>query len=303
MMMVYITRNVRKVKMDVENSIASRIKDQTGNLTRAERQLANTILENYPVSGLGSITTLSKRSQVSNPTIVRMAKKLGFAGFPQMQEKLRSEVEATISNPIIRHERLAEHFPDTHLINRFADSTMENLRKTLAQIDPDLFDKVALLLSETNRHIYLVGGRITHPVADYLFTHLQMIRDNLTLIPPNANTWPHYALSMKKDDVLIVFDIRRYEREVTRLANTVQSIGLEIVLFTDQWGSPISKLTDNTFRSQIEVPSASDSNLVTMFFAEAIIAAVQNETWDRSEQRMKTLETLFDNSKLFNKFV
>ncbi len=289
--------------MDMEQSLARRIKQQAGNLTRAEQQLANTILENYPVSGLGSITSLSKRSGVSNPTIVRMAKKLGFTGFPQMQEKLRSEVEATISNPIIRHRKLAEQFPDTHLINRFADSAVENLRKTLAQINPDLFDKVALLLSDPDRHIYLVGGRITHPVADYLFTHLQMVRDNLTLIPPNANTWPHYTLAMKPHDILIVFDIRRYEREVTRLVAAVRTMGLEIVLFTDQWGSPISKLTDNIFRSQIEVPSASDSNLVTMFFAEALIAAVQNETWDKTEQRMKTLETLFDNSRLFNKFV
>ena len=61
-------------------------------LTRAERQLANTIVENYPVSGLGSITQVAEKADVSSPTIVRMVKKLCFKGFPEFQTKLRREL-------------------------------------------------------------------------------------------------------------------------------------------------------------------------------------------------------------------
>ncbi len=209
--------------MKIEQTVASLIQKGQKKFTRSERQLATKILENYPVSGLGSITSLSKVSKVSNPTIVRLAKKLGFSGFAQLQSRLRAEVEATISNPIMRHDRWAESVPDTHLLNRFADAAMQNIRQTLAQINPGEFDTVATLLSDKSRHIHIAGGRITHSLADYLFTHLQMIRDGLTLIPPNMSTWPHYILSMKPNDILIVFDIRRYELEISRLSDSAKT--------------------------------------------------------------------------------
>lgn len=289
--------------MSGEPTVIERIKSKLDQLTRAERQLANTIMKDYPVSGLRNITTLSKASGVSNPTAVRLAKKLGFTGFSQLQTVLRDEVEATISNPITRHDRWADSVPDTHMLNRFAAAAMENMRQTLTQLNSEDFDAVASLLSDKSRKIHIVGGRITHPVADYLFTHLQMMRDGLTMIAPNTNTWPHYILSMQPTDILIIFDIRRYEWEISRLADTARKKNLTIILFTDQWGSPITKFADYTFHSHIEAPSAWDSNIAILFIAEAIIAAVQNETWEETRQRMDTLETLFDRTKLFKKFV
>lgn len=284
-------------------TVAERIRGKFESLTRAERQLANVMLENYPVSGLGSITAVAENSDVSTPTVARMARKLGFGGFPELQAKLRSELEATISNPIAKHDRWAEGAPDTHMLNRFADAVMENMRQTLRQIAPEEFDAVTALLSDQKRGVYVVGGRITRSLADYFFTHMQVIRDGLTLIPPNANTWPHYVLNMKKGDVLIAFDIRRYEHDILRLAEMATERGVTLVLFTDQWGSPAATHATHSFHSRIEAPSAWDSSVVTMFIVEALIAAVQNETWGETKDRMKALEDLFDQTKMFRKFV
>ena len=57
----------------------------------------------------------------------------------------------------------------------------------------------------------------------------------------------------------------------------------------------------HTFRVQIEAPSAWDSSVVTLFIVEALIEAVQNSTWDETSARMKTLEGLFEQTKLFRK--
>ena len=47
-------------------------------LTRAEKQLAKSLLDNYPVSGLGSITTVAENARVSTPTVARMVQKLSL---------------------------------------------------------------------------------------------------------------------------------------------------------------------------------------------------------------------------------
>lgn len=283
-------------------TVAERIRQKFDTLTRAERQLANAILENYPVSGLGGITALAESSDVSPPTVVRMSKKLGYKGFPELQAMLRAEVEASILNPISKHNRWTEGAPDTHLLNLFADAVMDNMRQTLRHLDLNEFNAVVNLLSDKNRTIHVLGGRLTRSLADYFFTHMQVIRDHLTLVAANSNTWPHYVLNMKAGDVLVVFDIRRYEREILNLAEIATSKGVTVILFTDQWGSPVSKYATHSFHSRIEAPSAWDSSVVTMFIVETVIAAVQTENWDETRERMNTLESLFDKSKLFKKF-
>lgn len=284
-------------------TVAERIRSRFGDLTRAERQLANVILENYPVSGLGSITAIAETSGVSTATVARMARKLGFDGFPELQAGLRAELEATISNPIAKHDRWAEKAPDTHILNRFADAVMENLRQTLRQLNPETFNAVVELLADQEHAIHVVGGRITRSLADYFFTHMQVIRSGLTLVASNSNTWPHYVLNMHPGDVLVAFDIRRYERDILRLAEMASSKGVTLVLFTDQWGSPAAKHATHSFHSRIEAPSAWDSSVVTLFIVETVIAAVQTATWKETKKRMKALEDLFDQTKLFRKFI
>ena len=264
--------------------------------------MANVLLENYPVSGLGSITAVAEASDVSTPTVARMARKLGFQGFPEMQATLRAELEATISNPIAKHDRWAENAPDTHILNRFADVVMENMRQTLRQLDPDDFNAAAKLLCDPDRSVYVVGGRITRSLADYFFTHMHVIREGVTQVASNANTWPHYVLNMNRGDILVAFDSRRYERDILQLAKMAKSRGIVMVLFTDQWGSPAAEHAAHSFRCRIEAPSAWDSSVVTLFIAEAVIAAVQTETWDITRERMGRLEDLFDQTGMFRKF-
>ncbi len=283
-------------------TVAERIRRQFEGLTRAERQLANAMMENYPVSALGSITAVAEASDVSTPTVARMARKLGFGGFPELQAALRTELKAKISNPITKHQRWTENAPDTHILNRFADAVMSNMRQTLRQIDLDAFNAVTALLCDKNRAVHTVGGRITRALADYFFTHMQMIRDDVTLIADNSNTWPHYIMSLKPGDVLVAFDIRRYERDFMRLAEMAHDRNVELVLFTDQWGSPAAKYASHTFHARIEAPSAWDSNVVILFIIEAVIAAAQTTAWEETESRMRNLEDLFDQMRLFRKF-
>lgn len=286
---------------NTSKTVSDVIHAQFDALTRAEKQLAKSLLDNYPVSGLGSITTVAENARVSTPTVARMVQKLGYKGYPDFQSHLHQEVEATISNPLTKHDRWASKAPGTHILNRFADAIMGNLRQTLTDLDVATFESVAALLSERKRGLYFVGGRITGALAEYFFTHMQVIRPNTTLLSSNSSSWPQYVLNMNPGDLLIIFDIRRYEQEMVNLAAAARRHGAEIIVFTDQWATPAAKHAKHTFRVQIEAPSAWDSSVVTLFIVEALIEAVQSSTWDETSERMKTLEGLFEQTRLFRK--
>ncbi|SLN14595.1 DNA-binding transcriptional regulator HexR [Pseudoruegeria aquimaris] len=284
------------------DTIADRLQQAYEALTRAERQLATSILENYPVSGLGTITTVAQAAGVSTPTVARMVQKLGYKGFPEFQAELRRELEAKISDPIAKHDTWAERAPDAHILNRFTEAVSGNIRQTLAQMDPDSFDAACALLADTGRGVYVVGGRITRALADYFFLHMQVLRPQVTLIQSISNAWPHYLLEVEAGDVVVILDVRRYENSTLKLAEMAAARGAKIVLFTDQWRSPVSQYADHVFSCRIEVPSAWDSGVTLMLLLETVIAEVQEQTWPETRKRMEALEDMFDRTKFFRKF-
>ncbi len=287
---------------DPQKTIAERLQQRFDELTRAERQLAGSLLENYPVSGLSSITAVAAQAGVSTPTVVRMVQKLGFRGFPEFQAELRRELGERISNPIDKHDTWAAKAPDQHILNRFTEAVIGNIRQTLAQVDTASFDAVADLLADTAHGVHVVGGRITRALADYLFLHMQVVRPGVSLIQSLANAWPHDLLNMAPGDVLVVFDVRRYENATLKLAEMARGQGARIVLFTDQWGSPVAAHADHVLSCRIAVPSAWDSNVVLMLLLETVLAAVQERTWAQTRERMERLESMFDKTRLFRKF-
>ncbi|MGR3321712.1 MAG: MurR/RpiR family transcriptional regulator [Pseudooceanicola sp.] len=279
--------------------VKDRLHSLRSELTASERNLADVLLRDYPVAGLQSVTRLAAAAGVSTPTVIRMARKLGFDGYPALQDALREEAAAQIRAPIARHEAWAARADMGHLLNRFAAAITANLRATLDRVDPAVFDAVAQLLSDPSRRIHIAGGRITRSNADYLFNHLQIIRPNVTLLSQSANVWPQYILDMGPGTVLVLFDIRRYEADLTRLAALAAERGACVVLFTDQWGSPVSARADHVFNAHVEAPSSWDSTIAIMALVEALIAEVQSARWDEAKSRIEALEEMFSTTKLF----
>ncbi|MFD2740311.1 MurR/RpiR family transcriptional regulator [Sulfitobacter aestuarii] len=284
-------------------TIAERIQNHLDKkLTRAERQLAHAILENYPASGLGPLSALARSAEVSGPTVLRMVQKLGLSGYPEFQAALREELSAKAQNPIAKYDTRAEGLPSDHVLNRFTEAVTDNIRHSLAQIEPEAFDAACALIADPSRGVHIVGGRISHTIAEYLYLHMQVIRPGVSHIQSTSNTWPHHLLDALAGDVFVIFDMRRYENNTLKLAEMAHDRGAKIILFTDQWRSPVHALADICLSSRIVVPSAWDSLVTPMLLVETMISAVQDILWQDTRHRMEVLEDMFDQTKLFRKF-
>ncbi|MDE3238998.1 MAG: MurR/RpiR family transcriptional regulator [Paracoccaceae bacterium] len=282
-------------------SIKDTIQNNLMAFTRAERQLASYILSNYPVAALGSITALAKGATVSTPTVVRMVQKLGYKGYPDFQTGLRMEVGEMLISPLAKHDRWAGRAPDTHVLNRFADAVMDNLQATLARVDHAQFDAACDLLSDPQRRVMALGGRITHALADYFVTHMKVVRHNVSLMSEQSGAWPAALVDVRPGDVLVAFDIRRYENSVLAIAEMAVEQGAEIILFTDQWLSPAAELARYVFSANVEAPSSWDSTVSILVLLETLLASVETRTWAETEARMKRLEQLYDRARFFRK--
>ena len=287
---------------ETDTTVSDLIRGRLESLTRAERQLALSILDGYPASGLGPLAALAEAAEVSVPTVARTVQKLGFGGYGEFQAALREELKATARGPVAKHDVWAEAAPSGHVLNRFADAVLENIRLTLAGIDPGEFDRATAMIGDAGHRLHVVGGRITHTLAEYMFLQMQVVRPGVIRIETTSNTWPHTLLDAEAGDVFCIFDVRRYEANTLKLAETARARGGRIVLFTDQWRSPVHGLAEISFASRIVAPSAWDSMVAPMLLLETLIAAAQNHDWDGTKDRMERLEEMFDRTGLFRKF-
>ena len=159
----------------------------------------------------------------------------------------------------------------------------------------------AEVLADPGRRIYLAGGRITHALADYLATQLRVVRPGVTLVQGTSDGWPPVLLDLAEGDVLLAFDIRRYENTVLQLVEMAAGQGAVVAVLTDSWVSPAAAHARFRFSAQVEVPSVWDSTVALQVLAETLLAAVQDRTWPETERRMKRLEAVFDRARLFRR--
>jgi DNA-binding MurR/RpiR family transcriptional regulator len=251
------------------------------------------------MGGLQSITKLSDDAEVSTATVIRLARKLGFDGFSDFQDAIRDEIAARMKAPLAKLDANERAGHEDHIISRFAVAVSDNINKTLDRLDIDRFDRVVRLLSDLDHTICLLGGRISRSNAHYFFNHLQIIRPGVSMLDSSPSAWPQSLLDMGPRTVLIIFDIRRYEKELERLAKLAVKQGVRIVLFTDQWGSPIERHADACFRGMVEVPSSWDSTLALNFLIETFVAEIQRHSSESSAQRIAEMEEMIGESRIF----
>jgi len=282
------------IETTVSTGIDELIRTRFHDFKPAERKIANHLLANYPMAGLVSTTSFSNPCDVSAPTVMRTLKRIGFTSFISFQKALKAELSKTLSDPVAKHGQWATGTPKGHILNQAAESVVSNLKDTMNQISFETFDRVVDLLADQDRGLYLAGGRITHSFSDYLGTHLEVIRKSVFKLPLPVSLWSHHLLNIEKDDVLVVFDVRRYEADLLNLVELAKKKNAVIVLFSDQWLSPIARYSDYTFPIRIEAPSGWDSGVATLFVIESLITAVESKLWPEASKRIQELEETFD---------
>ena len=280
----------RDVTNDTAIRIGELVRQKQGDLSPAERKLARVLLASYPIAGLESVARFAERARVSPPTVTRFITKLGFRGYPEFQEALRNEVQARLSSPLARYHDEGEAAGSA--IGESLEISRRNLQATLELISLRDVDEVVDLLCDVRRQVLVLGGRLSGPLARYLASQLHLLRPGIGVVDVERTAAAQQLIDMRKGDVLIVFDYRRYQSDTIERARVVTEQGVNVVLFTDQWLSPASAFARQLIVTSVETVGPFDSLVGATAVLEALVTAVLRRLGKRAESRMQNLERL-----------
>lgn len=276
-------------------SLAERIRQEMESFTPSEKRAAHVLLSHYPFAGLDTVAEFASRAGISAPSALRFVTRLGFSGFPDFQKHLREELEAQLLSPLAKagpSDKVQGHSP----LASFADAVIGNLNATVDNIAPAEFEAVVTLLSDPRRSIHFTGGRFTGALARYAESHLRIVRSQVDFIEGQPALWRDRVIEIGKKDVIVAFDIRRYQEDVTALCETAAKQGATVVLLTDPWLSPIARIARHVLPAHIVVPSNWDSSAGLLLLTEALVAAVTKRLWETAKPRMEAVERLRNSS-------
>ena len=269
--------------------VAELINERIDAMPAGERRAAHTLIANYPMLGLKTVAEFSAQAGVSSPTILRFVNRLGFHNYPDFQARLQDELAAQLQSP---HHRNEQPEKDPGAAYPAVDDTLENIRETFRHLGEKQLAQAVGALCNAKGNVYLIGGRFTDPIAQYMAAHMTVIRPHVFHLGGQESGWRDRLLDMGRKDILVVFDIRRYQESLLMLAEKAKGRGVEIVLVTDQWLSPIARAARHVLAGRIAVPSAWDSSAALFVLAETIIREMTRMLEKDSAARIAELEGL-----------
>lgn len=275
----------------MDENIAQLVTARLSAMPASERKVAQTLIANYPLAGLKTVAQFSKDAGVSPPTVLRFVARIGFQHYGDFQAALKEELSAQLQSPLARSERLAQRVND-NTTSAFVHAVRENIAETFSHVSDAQIDAIATLLGDRKRSVYLVGGRFTDPIARYAATHLRIIRPDVVHLSGQESGWRDRLLDMARSDVLVLFDIRRYQQSLTRLAEAAAKRRVTVVLFTDQWLSPVSRTARHVVAAHTSVPSPWDSSAALFVLVEALFGKITENSGPASVKRIRQMERM-----------
>ena len=268
------------------------VRQRLDSLSPAERKLARVLLASYPIAGLESVARFAERAQVSPPTVTRFITKLGFHGYPEFQETLRHEVQARLSSPLTRYRDDEPARETGSVLSDGLEVASNNLKATLKVLSHRDVNEAVELLADVRHRVMVLGGRVSAPLARYLAAQLHLLRPGIGLVDAERSSPAQQLIDMRKGDVLVVFDYRRYQADTIETARLASAQGCHVILFTDPWLSPASGFARQVIVASVDTTGPFDSLVGAMAVVEGVVAAVLSRLGPRAQSRMQSLERL-----------
>lgn len=271
--------------IQIKNEIFARMDE----LTPAERKVARALLASYPSVGLASAAALAKTAGTSTPTVLRLVARLGIGSYPEFQMHLRNEIMHQLNSPVHRAEQRAVEADDDTVFGRSVARRKDLVERLFSTVPPPEFDRAVSLLAQQPRSVLISGGYFSRYVAEILALQLdQIIRNVDFAAEPLGHDIGKY-LALRKDSVVIVFDLRRYELASKQVTALAKRQGATVIVITDEELSPSAEDADVVLPVAVGgIPFDSFAGLMVLM--EALVEAVFHQAGQKGLKRMKQWE-------------
>jgi len=213
-------------------------------LSPSEKKVARTLLASYPGAGLASAAALAQRAGTSTPTVLRLVARLGLRNYAEFQQHLHAEISHQMNSPVSRAVQRRDDATNVSALKAGISQRAMLVDRLVATIPPSEFERAAELLGRTAKNVVISGGFFSRHIAQILTMQLNQVVPNVEYADQPLGRDIGRYLDLRKDSVVVIFDLRRHELAAEQLAQLAKQQGAVVVLFTDEGLPPAAEHAD-----------------------------------------------------------
>nr|WP_313372424.1 MurR/RpiR family transcriptional regulator [Brucella intermedia] len=206
--------------------------------TASERALANYMLANLNGVPFETSATLASKVGVSEPTVGRFCRRLGYSRFKDLKEALRDNIGP---RPWLVGDRLKEFRErgrkgDT--LARSLELEMAALLRVYEIANTKEWQRAVKRIANVP-YLFVAGFQTERGLAQYFGNLLQYLRPGVQIVDIAGGNFNEVLLSAPESTALVLFEARRYSRQTLVLAQEARRAKIPTTLITDafcDWG-------------------------------------------------------------------
>lgn len=264
-------------------------------LTKTSRVIGEYILDNETDACFMTSTEIAEKLQVSEASVIRFARALGYTGFMDFQKNLRkshTERLGRISSAVaVPYERLQASIAhsDEDYIQEFLMNTQTNITSVVKNNTKETFDSAVDLLVNARRK-YIVASRANTGVAAYFNLLLRhQVPDVIPTWESSVNVIDHMC-DIGKEDCVILFSFPRYSEMDRQAMQMAEDAGASIIVVTDRPSAPLAQFATVLLTVDVDTNTFFNSYVGVQLVMEIIAAGLSRKMGDANAEKLQLID-------------
>lgn len=266
-----------------------RLEDYFPSLTKSEQRIASYLLANYDEATFLPAAELAQRLDVSEATVVRFARSIGYDGFPELRRALQGIFRIKVTPATRLQHKLAELGSSPgHVLTKMVDMEVQYLAEALHSVQPADFDRAVEIILSAKR-LFVFGTGPSRILADLVLIRLRRFGIPVITMTESGRDILEELQLMQPQDVVLATGFHRITGELAAVMDHARSLGCRIVFITDTLGPHFKNKADVILSALRGPVSTFHSLTVPMTILNALILAV---AMARPEESLAALDRL-----------
>ena len=272
------------------------ITERYNQLTKSEKRIANYLRKNQEESAFLAAGEIADRLGLSEATLVRFARNLGFSSYPAMRTVLQENFRRRVTHSARLRSRLDDLREAGDIFEKVTISEIDYLTQALLTVNRDALHQAVSLLINSER-IFVFGGGPSVSLVHLLNLRLTRFGKQVIPIIMTGREMLEPLLLLTSRDLLFAICFFDVNPSLEVALDHAQEKKCPVVLLTDTLGSIIGDKADVVLAAKRGPVSAFHSLVVPMTIINTLLLEFANQNLDAVTSRLDQLDQLRANLK------
>ncbi len=276
------------------------IKATSPQMTPKNKIIADYVLDNPQKAVFMTTRQLAAASGVSEATIVRFVRQLGYESYAVFIKQLRDHIDTGLT--LLERSRITIESKDGehNAFTRVVEQEIENLSFLAKNLDMDEADKIIEHLSDASR-VLVIGSRLSYSLANYMGWTMTKIRQDVTILKGSDRTAIDWLAIAPENTVVVIVATSRYPNELIRIGKMARRQGHPLIVLTDSSSCPLLQFSTHALTApMLSIPFLGSITSLACLINYLVHALAELRGEELNKHQEKLEQAYLENDILFN---